>query len=39
MRKLYDELPDEQIKARALRLIELEDDPNYQKKYAKLWKA
>jgi transcription elongation factor GreA-like protein len=39
MRNLYDEIPDEQIKARALQLVEMEDDPNYQKKYAKLWKA
>lgn len=38
MRNLYDEIPDKQIKARALQLIEIESDPKYQKKYAKLWK-
>lgn len=39
MRKLYNAIPDEQIKAHALQLIEMEADPKYQKKYAKLWKA
>jgi len=39
MRKLPDEIPDDQIKARELQLIELGDDPKYQKRYAILWKV
>jgi hypothetical protein len=37
LRKLYDAVKDEEIKARALALIEQEDDLKYRKKYASLW--
>ncbi|MCX6047542.1 MAG: hypothetical protein NT075_20785 [Chloroflexi bacterium] len=39
LRKLYDEVKDEKIKATALALIETEEDPKYRKKYASLWKV
>lgn len=35
---LYDEVKDEQIKEKALELIETENDLKYRKKYASLWK-
>jgi hypothetical protein len=38
LRNVYDASPDETIKAKALELIELEDDPKYRKKYAGLWR-
>lgn len=38
LRNLYDEIQDEEIKTKALGLIEYEEDPKYQKKYAKVWK-
>lgn len=39
LRKLYDEVNDETIRKRALKLVELEDDPKYRKKYATVWKS
>lgn len=38
LRNLYDEDKDEQIKEKALELIETENDLKYRKKYASLWK-
>ena len=38
LRNLYDEVKDEDIKQKALALIEEVDDPKYQKKYANVWK-
>ncbi len=38
LRKLYDAAHDESIRAKALELIETEDDMKYRKKYATLWK-
>jgi RecB family endonuclease NucS len=38
LRNLYDEVKDEQIKQKALELIETEEDPKYKKKYANVWK-
>lgn len=38
LRKLYDEIKDEQVKQLALDLIEKEDDKKYKKKYALIWK-
>lgn len=38
LRKLYDEVKDEQVKQLALDLIEREDDPKYKKKYASTWR-
>ena len=38
LRNLYDEVKDEEIKQKALALIEEVDDPKYQKKYASVWK-
>jgi hypothetical protein len=38
LRNLYDEVKDEKIKAKALELIELEEDPKYKKKYRSVWK-
>ena len=38
MRRLYDAVHDEEIKAAALALIEIEVDLKYRKKYATLWK-
>ena len=38
MRSVYDVVKDEQIRETALRLIELEIDHKYRKKYAGLWK-
>ncbi len=39
LRKLYDEIKDEQIKEKALALIETEADSKYRKKYASVWKV
>ena len=39
LRNLYDEIKDEQIKEKALELIETEEDLKYRKKYASLWRA
>ena len=39
LRKLYDVENDEAIRAKALELIETEEDPKYRKKYAGVWKA
>lgn len=38
MRYLFAETGDQNLKDEALRLIALEDDPKYYKKYAKVWK-
>ncbi|PIC98828.1 MULTISPECIES: hypothetical protein [unclassified Sporosarcina] len=38
LRKLYDEIKDEQVKKLALDLIEKEEDKKYKKKYASVWK-
>jgi predicted secreted protein len=38
LRKLYDEAKDEKVRAKALELIESEQDLKYRKKYAGLWK-
>ncbi len=39
LRKLYDEVHDEQVKGKALALIESEEDSKYRKKYAGLWRV
>jgi hypothetical protein len=39
MRNVYDAVKDEKIKAKALELIETEEDLKYRKKYATLWKT
>jgi hypothetical protein len=38
LRNLYDEVKDENIKQKALELIETEEDLKYRKKYASVWK-
>jgi hypothetical protein len=38
LRNVYDAVKDEQVKAKALELIETEEDLKYRKKYATLWK-
>jgi hypothetical protein len=38
LRKVYDEVKDEKIRAKALELIETEADTKYRKKYACLWR-
>lgn len=38
LRNLYDVIGDERVRAKALALIEAEDDLKYRKKYAGLWK-
>jgi hypothetical protein len=38
LKNLYDEVKDEKIKAKALELIETEEDLKYRKKYASVWK-
>lgn len=38
LRNLYDAVKDEQIRKKALELIETEEDLKYRKKYASLWK-
>lgn len=37
-RNVYDEMKDENIRAKALELIETEEDLKYRKKYSTLWK-
>ena len=39
LRNLYDSVKDESIRAKALELIEIEEDAKYRKKYTGLWKA
>lgn len=39
LRKLYDAVQDETIRAKALELIETEQQSKYRKKYATLWRA
>ncbi|MEW6235795.1 MAG: hypothetical protein AB1656_10450 [Candidatus Omnitrophota bacterium] len=39
LRKVYDAVHDENIKAKALELIEKEEDIKYRKKYASLWRV
>lgn len=39
LRRLYDAVKDEKVKATALELIETEQDMKYRKKYASLWKS
>ena len=39
LRNLYNEVNDEQIKEKALELIETEQDLKYRKKYASLWRG
>lgn len=39
LRTLYDAVGDERVKAKALELVEAEDDEKYRKKYAGLWKG
>ncbi len=39
LRNLYDAVKDEQVKAKALELIETEEDLKYRKKYSGLWKV
>jgi hypothetical protein len=39
LKNLYDETKDETIREKALELIELEEDPKYRKKYARVWKT
>lgn len=38
LKKLYDEVKDEQVKQLALDLIEKEEDTKYKKKYATVWR-
>lgn len=38
MRNLYDAVKNEEIKQKALALIEAEEDPKYRKKYMTVWK-
>lgn len=38
LRKLYDQLKEEDIKNIAMDLIEIEEDSKYRKKYMSLWK-
>jgi hypothetical protein len=38
LRKIYDVVGDEKLRAKALELIETEEDPKYRKKYATVWK-
>ena len=38
LRKLHDQVKDENVRGKALELIETEGDPKYRKKYAGLWK-
>jgi hypothetical protein len=39
LRKLYDVVKDDNVRERALELIETEEDIKYRKKYARLWKG
>jgi hypothetical protein len=38
LRKIYDKVPDEKMKDKALELIQAEEDVRYRKKYTGLWK-
>ena len=38
LRRLNDEVKDETIRQKALKLIETENDLKYRKKYASLWR-
>ena len=38
LKQIYDAVEDETVKAKALELIETEDDLKYKKKYAGVWK-
>ncbi|QHA91325.1 hypothetical protein [Bacillus sp. N1-1] len=38
LHSLYEEVKEQEIKERALQLIEFVDDPKYQKKYRAIWK-
>jgi hypothetical protein len=38
LRNLYDQAKDESLRAKAVALIELEDDLKYRKKYSSLWR-
>lgn len=38
LRKLFDEIKDDEMKLKALELMETEEDCKYQKKYATVWK-
>jgi hypothetical protein len=38
LRDVYETVEDERVMAKALELIELEEDAKYKKKYAKVWK-
>jgi hypothetical protein len=39
LRNLYDAVEDERVKAKALELIESEEDMKYRKKYASVWRG
>jgi len=39
LRKLYEEVKDEEVRKKALELIETEADIKYRKKYASLWRV
>ena len=39
LRNLYDEVTDEQVKEKALGLIETENDLKYRKKYTSVWRS
>ena len=39
LRNVYDAVKDEKVKAKALELIETEEDLKYRRKYASLWKV
>jgi hypothetical protein len=39
LRRLYDAVKDEEVRAKALELIETEEDSKYRKKYASLWRG
>jgi hypothetical protein len=38
LRNVYDAIKDENVKERALDLIQMEEDPKYRRKYTSLWK-
>ena len=38
LKNLYEEVKDENIKQKALELIEIEEEPKYRKKYESVWK-
>lgn len=39
LRNVYDAIKDEEIRSKALKLIESEQDPKYRRKYLTLWRA